>query len=311
MKILSFSVFVLILFAFSCKNDKKEPTPGLPEGVIDLRDQYTVSTLTDPFDGSGGLAIDANGFIYVADFGSELSSADGTVVNKVDPVTGDVEIFAGGLDGPSGNDFGPDGYLYQSNIQGNYISKISPEGEVSRFVSTGVFGPVGIVIDSEGNAFICNCSRNTISRVTANGEVSTFSGGADFNCPNGITMDDLGNLYVVNFRNRNVVKVTTEGDAVVIATLPGGAGHVDFANGELYVVGRATNQIFLVSLEGDVSVIAGTSEPGTLDGIGSESTFYIPNGIRVSSDGNKIYVNDRLGETGGLNPVVVRVIERI
>jgi hypothetical protein len=55
---------------------------------------------------------------------------------------GEVEKFADGLCGASGNAIGPRGYLYQSSFNGNFVSRISRTGEVETWVDEGLAEPV-------------------------------------------------------------------------------------------------------------------------------------------------------------------------
>ena len=314
-----FSVSLIMVFLAACGDDDAPPPPanldacGNPtnQSVNDKRCLYTVSTLTSSFDGSGGLTVDEGDFIYVADFGDVIDDANGISVSKIDPNTGAVNIFATGLDGPSGNTFAKNGNLIQANIQGNFISEITPAGVVSTFSSEGLVSPVGVVFDQDENLYVCNCGAASIQKIEPDGTSSRFVTSNLLNCPNGLTIDDSGNLYASNFNNSNVIKIAPDGAAETFASIPGGGNaHIAFGNGLLYVVGRSANRLFEVTLDGEVSVIAGTGSAGNDDGSGEVASFSIPNGINLSKDGSKIYITSRVVGTGPpLNPVLVRVIE--
>ncbi len=314
---LKVSVLLFIVFLLcSCSSEDDTPppstTPNVPPGVEDIRSQYKVRTLTEPFNGSGDATIDASGFIYVADFGNQVNNADGTQITKVDPVSGALSVFATGLNGPSGNAFDSQGNLFQSNIRGNSISKIDKDGFWNLFVNTNLAGPIGIVIDDDDNLYVCNCSGRTISKITPDGTHTVLVQSNLLNCPNGIARDDNGNLYPVNFNNGDILKVTPSGDISILASLPGNsAAHIDYINGELYVVARNANQLYKSDLNGNLSLLAGSGTGGNTDGDGSSAEFNIPNGLAVSKDGSKIYMIDRVRGVGTpLNPVTVRVIEK-
>ncbi len=311
--ILNSLILLFLISACSKKEDSTTPPPQPdPIEVTDISNQYSVRTLTPSFNGSGGATIDSAGWIYVADFGDRLDNANGIQVTKVDPSSGELTVFATGLVGPSGNKFDSKGNLFQANIKGNTISKISPDGQVSDFVSSGLASPVGIAIDKEDNLYVCNCGGSSISKVTPDGTVSSFVQSSELKCPNGITIDDEGNLYPVNFSNGKVFKVSPDGSLSVLTTLPGNSNaHIDYWNKKLYVVGRSAGQVFEVDMQGKINLLAGSGTIGDTDGDGNEAQFYIPNGIALSKDGQKIYVVDRLLGVGTqLNPVVVRVIEK-
>ena len=271
-----------------------------------------VITLTDAIDGgSGGLATDPAGNIYIGDFGETLGGPPGTRVFKVTP-EGAVSVFATGFLGASGNTFGPDGALYQSNITASRIDRVTLDGVRAPYTSDGVRGPVGIIFDDAGDLFVCNCQTNQIQRITAAGESTVFSDSPLLRCPNGIARDDDGNLYVANFNNGLVVKLTPDGEASVLALLPGqNNGHLTYFDGRLWVAGRGANQIFTVTLDGEFSLFAGNGARGVVDGSLLEAGFSLPNDIAFSPDGRYMYVNDVLDadDSNDTSPMVLRRIE--
>ena len=273
-----------------------------------------VETLSGELEGgSGGLSVAPDGTIYVADFGEMLSGSGqpGTRVYAVAP-DGTSRVFADGFQGASGNELGPDGVLYQSNIAGGYMSRVHPDGRVERWVTEGLRAPVGVVMDRQGDLVVANCGDNTLRRITPAGESTQFVKSDHLQCPNGITLGEDGTFYVANFSNGNVVRVSSEGETSVLATLPGNNnGHLIFHEGLLYVVARSAHQIYTVTLDGDVTLLAGSGEQGIDDGPAAEATFSYPNDIGVSPDGRYLYVNDvaALQSTGILlAPMVVRRI---
>ena len=177
-----------------------------------------VETLADNIDGgSGGIAIDKQGNVYTADFGSRLGRGGkgGDKVFRISP-EGEVSLFCKGLQGASGNAFDADGNLFQSNIGGNLISKITPDGKISVFSREGLVNPVGIVIDSKGTLFVANCGNGTIRKIPNEGVSTEFVKSKLLKCPNGITIDNTGNLYTANFYNGDVLKITPDGKVMYI-----------------------------------------------------------------------------------------------
>ncbi len=299
----------MILIIFTCCGDDDSNTGR--SAVDDERSLYQVTTLTEPFDGSGGLSVDADGFIYVADFGDFINNANGTFVSRINPSTGEVTEFANGLVGPSGNAFSENGSLFQSNIAGNSISEITPEGVVKPFTNQGLSSPVGLAFDKSGNLYVCNCGSASIQKVTSDAVSTRFASSSLLNCPNGLTIDGDGNLYAANFNNGNIIKISPDTEAQVFATIPGNSNaHLVFRDNNIYVLSRGGNRLYRVNLDGEVTLIAGTGSAGNDDGSGDEASFNIPNGIGVSLKGGKIYVVSRVVGSGTpLNPVLVRVIE--
>ncbi len=269
-----------------------------------------VTTLTGQLNASGGLSVDSSGNIYVANFGETLSGG-GEEVYKISP-DGEVEVFATGLNGASGN-FYYDGFLYQSNINSGVISRIDANGNVEN-ISSGHASPVGVAIDKDGVLFVANCGANSIRKVNPDGSSTILAQSILLSCPNGLTSDENGNLYTCNFNNGFVVKITPEGQVSVIATLPGSNnGHLTYRNGRLYVVDRGGNRIYEVELDGTTKILAGSGNNGNDDGDAFSATFSRPNGIGLSPDGNTIYISDKVSTNSAqdINPVLVRKIEGV
>lgn len=244
--------------------------------------------------GTGGVEVDADGNIYVADFGTQLSDGvAGTRVYRVTP-EGDVSVFAEGLGGASGNAFDSEGNLFQSNIARNTIDRIEPDGTVTEFASgPAIVGPVGIAVAAGDTLYVASCNNNTIAKVAPDGTSSTFSDGPLYVCPNGIALADDGNFYVANFSNGSLLRLAPDGTVSTFVTFPtNNLGHVTFGNGVLYVAARGLHRIYEVTLDGDFRVLAGTGARGRGDGPALQATLSFTNDIALSPDGSVLYFND-------------------
>lgn len=262
-------------------------------------DTVTTALATDTvpgFGSVGGVATDALGFLYVADFQNS--------VWRLSP-RGELEHFADGMYGTSGIAIGPQGWLYQASFHGNYVSRISRTGDVERWADQGLAGPVGIAVAPAGDLFVCNCRNGTIARVSAERVVSTFAKSELLACPNGITFDDRGDLYVVNFNNTLVLRITPDGAVHRFADVPGagGNGHIAFVRGGFYITKFRGNQVYRLGRGGSVRVLAGTGEAGESDGPATSATFTRPNGIAADPTGQILWVNDLVtGAGAGVGP---------
>lgn len=259
-----------------------------PDSVITV----FVSDTVPGFGAVGGVAIDALGYVYIADFRN--------AVWRYSP-DGDLEKLADGFYGASGNAVGPRGHLYQSSFNGNYISRITRDGEVETWVSDGLSGPVGIAAAPDGTLYVVNCNGGYIARVAPDRTVSEFARSDLMACPNGITFDDRGDLYVVNFNSSKVLRVTPDGTVSEFSDIPGagGNGHIAFTRGAFFVTQFRGHKIFRLLRDGTYHELAGTGTAGEDDGPALASTFTRPNGIAATPGGTELWVND-LTEGQGL-----------
>ena len=283
--------------------------------LIYAQNEVVVTTITSEFSGSGGISIDSEGNLFIADFGDFLGMADPDgIPNNILQLDTDLNltVYATDFIGASGNDFDSEGTLYQSDIRASAIYKII-DGERILVTSTGIVAPVGIVFDSDDNFYVCNCGNNTIRKVTPDGTSTQFASGDMFTCPNGITVDDNDNLYVSNFANPDIIKITPDGTITKIGETFSGNGHIDYDPNtrNLYIASYGGHQIFYLNIDNPVMTdLAGTGVRGNDDGSGETATFSTPNGIAVSDDGTTIFVNCAVPLDGAvINPQILRQID--
>lgn len=266
-----------------------------------------VTTIVERHEGAvGGLLVDQIGYVYVADFQD--------TVYRLNPVSGEIEPYATGFYGTSGNTFDKNGNIIQSSFYGHTIHRISRTGEVTTIVDEGLNGPVGVAFNPQGELLVCNCNDQSIKKVDASGVVTEFAKSEHLVCPNGVALDDDGNAYVVSFASPKIVKITPEGETSLFADAGGnGLGHITFVGGVFYTTSFYDNKVYRVTTDGSLTVLAGSGERGQADGIGEDARFSSPNGIHADPSGNYLYINDYLGDANatGMNttPFSVRRIE--
>ncbi|MEO7530645.1 MAG: LamG-like jellyroll fold domain-containing protein [Sediminibacterium sp.] len=241
------------------------------------------------FNGPGGIGVDRQGNIYVADVYNHK-------VRKITPA-GSVSTLAGS---------GHQGYVDDAR------------GLMAEFDY-----PVDVTVDEAGNVYVADEGNNKIRKITTSGSVSTFAGSgavgaldnrvgvlATFNQPNGIAVDQKGNVYVADQLNHKVRKITPIG---AVSTLAGNgqAGSSDnnvgilaaFNNprgitvdriGNVYVGDVGNQKVRKITAAGVVSTLAGSGVAGAQDNQnGSLAEFYFPDGVAIDSLGN-LYVADAL-----------------
>jgi len=208
-------------------------------GTVDVTGGADGAGAAAQFNSPGGMAIDANGTIYVADSGN----------NTIRKVT------AGGV---------------VTTIAGTAGVKGSSDGTGA---AASFYEPSGLALDSAGNIYVADTGNNTIRKVTAGGVVTTFAGtardmeicqdgtgaGASFGAPAFLAFDTNGNLLVTDSDGELVRRITPDAVVTTCAGEPGmtdgdqGAGpKAGFSspcgiaidqNGNIYVTNSSGNTI--------------------------------------------------------------------
>ena len=249
------------------------------------------------FNRPGGLAVDRDGNLYVAD-------KDNKSIRKVTP-DGTVSTFANAnMNQPWGIEVHPvTGDVYVSDNGTHQILKITPAGAVSIFAgttqgfgdgttATAKFnGPQDLLFDAAGNLYVADSGNRRIRKITPQGNVVTMAGNgtqgsddgqgvaASFDTANGLTIDQAGNLVITDYGKNLIRKMTPAG---LVTTYAGttAAGYKDglasapvvldrpiFSNpshmvtdyaGNIYVSDSRNDRIRKISTGGVVTTVVGS-----------------------------------------------------
>ncbi len=189
------------------------------------------------------------------------------------------------------------------------------------------FTPAGLAFDNAGNLIVADYANNRVRSITPDGIVSTIGGDGSYdyldgqgitakmNQPWGIAVNKTtGNIYVSDRGDNHIRKINSNG---YVSTYAGstysGDGHDDGTNvsnvqfdqprglafdgfGNLYEADRWFSLVRAIypggSAGGYVITLAGNATSNYLNGVGTSSAFYFPDGIVAEPGGNFLLVAD-------------------
>jgi sugar lactone lactonase YvrE len=192
-----------------------------------------------------GVATDASGNIYVADYANykiRKITQEGvvtTLAGNGSYGSTDGKGTAASFGRPGGVATDASGNVYVADQSNNKIRKITPEGIVTTLAGNGSTGsidgkgtaasfyrPFGLATDASGNLFIADQENNKIRKITQTGEVTTLAGSgsdgstdsigiaAGFSHPAGVTTDASGNLFIADQENNKIRKIALYGYSI-------------------------------------------------------------------------------------------------
>ena len=153
----------------------------------------------DPF----GVAVGANGIIYVAD--TDDSVVDAVIVS--DSGTAVLPIGSG-FSSPQGVAVDGNGNVYVADTGNNAVKEVAKNGAIT-IVGHGFFGPTGVAVNpfctSNCNVYVADTFNNAIKIVAPDGTVTKI--GSGFSQPQGVAVDGAGNVYVADTGNDAVWEI--------------------------------------------------------------------------------------------------------
>jgi sugar lactone lactonase YvrE len=284
------------------------PTPFVPQVTTLAGGEagYADGTLAEAqFKSPGGIAVDAEGDIYVCDGVIARERSKGNSAIRVIHTDGAVTTLAGGG--------GRTGYRDGAGAEAQFIY------------------PFGIDVDAAGNVYVADTNNNAIRQITPEGVVTTIAPDADIRHPLGLALAPDGTIYFTQAGGTSigdahgglgheVRRITLDGEMSWVAG-SGEAGYADgpaeqaqfstawgitvASDGTLYVADTGNCAVRAITPDGEVSTLAGGPGEGYQDGVGAEARFYYPTDVAVDEAGNVYVVEswDILATNVGSNAV--------
>jgi len=195
----------------------------------------------------GGVAVDSNGNLFLADSGDnrvrEIAAGSQVVTTVAGGYVGDGhKATEASLDlSPQGGHltFDQSGNLYVADTANNRIRRVSPKGVITTVAGTGTMGssgdggaataaqlshPSAVVIDSHGNLFISDAGNGRIRKVDTTGIITSIQlngiyGSYIFQWGVGMVIDSGDNIYFSD-GSTLVWKMDSAGNANIVAGMP-------------------------------------------------------------------------------------------
>ena len=273
-------------------------------------------TFSEPF----GIAIAADGAVYVADGGDAHRVSRIAASGRAETIAGGARGFADGrgaaarFDTPSAIAIDARGVLVVADTGNHAIRQITPDGVVSTRAGDGIAGsedgpsarfngPVGVAVDRTGRVIVADTYNDRIRAISPDGSVTTIAGAgtpgaedgpggeARFDTPCGVCVDAKGNIYVADTGNGAIRRIDSNGAVTTIARDTGTSPVRPVAiasspDGRLYVTDER-GRVLEIDADGQSRTIAGMSI-GFQDGTDADARFRRLAGIASAGPGELI-----------------------
>ncbi|ORV75559.1 serine/threonine-protein kinase PknD [Mycobacterium gastri] len=187
-----------------------------------------------------GLAVDANGTVYVADFNNRVVKlAAGSSTPAVLPFTG--------LNYPQGIAVDAAGNVYVADRGNDRVVKLDVRSNTQADLPfTGLNHPDGVAVDASGTVYVTDSDNDRVLKLNPGSSTPTELPFTGLAVPSGIAVDTAGAVYVTDHETGKVVKL--DAGSSTPRVLPFTGGHpmgvaVDIARRKVFVADNGRGRV--------------------------------------------------------------------
>jgi hypothetical protein len=268
---------------------------SLPEGVTNLFEGGRGAGKGE-LDSPTGIAVDANGNIFVADSNNgriEKFAPSGDFVS----IMGTKGSGAGQLAQPSGIAIDRAGNIYVADASNHRVQKLAPDGTVIAEWAPGLYGPRKIAVGPDDSIYVVDQGRTRIVKLSPDGQVlatwgTKGTGDGQFDDHTSVAIDPTTNkVYVADPINRRIQVFDSNGKFLTKWSIPEWGRRygfealaVDSKTGRLYASSTNMDAVLVFDLNG---ARIGTLTPKAPDKLDGPSALVVVN--------RKLYVLNMTG----------------
>jgi len=267
--------------------------------ILISQNQIEVKSLIKNFPGNGAITMHPNGGLLVNEYGTPNGgySGSGQRIFLVKP-NGVYSIFLENVNGPIGGVFDVEGSFYFNNGSSKTQSELMclKKGTLQKIATIPGFAADLIIEKLTGDLIVTNYTLPILYRVDLDGNISEMINDERVKGCTGITYGEDETIYISNFSTGKIFKVDDTEQLIEFATVPVEypgyvIGYITYFENKIYATGYGASKIYEIDFEGNVSVFAGNGERKDMDGNGSTSAFFVPNGIEIDKKKRRLYIS--------------------
>ena len=228
--------------------------------------------------GPGGLALDADGNMYVSSSGAHPAVVRRSADSQTSTVLPSTDAYQ-----PRGVALDSAGNVYFSDALSRVV-KLAPGSDAAIVLPfLGLDDPDGVAVDSTGNVYVADRGNDVVFRLDPATGIQTTVPFVGLSKPDGVALDSVGDVYVTDTGNNRVLKLAAATNEQVVLPFAGIVSPwgiaVDDA-GDVVVTENTRNKV--------VKLPTGAGIPVVLPFTGLNA----PRGVAIDKHG-AVYVADR------------------